>query len=189
MMASLDLARDWMDLEGKKLYTETAWLVEVLRGKYPALRPGPLNLDPTRLVLNCPDGFALAESLRTRGIYPEMADPTHVVLIFTAADGEPEVSRLAAALGELLPSDSGIPLRPDLSPPPLPEQVLSPREALFAPREAIPLADSQGRVSACQAAPYPPGVPVIAPGERIEKKHLAYLERIGYNRNQIEVVR
>jgi lysine decarboxylase len=52
----------------------------------------------------------------------------------------------------------------------------------------VDLTDSEGRVSACQVAPYPPGVPVIAPGERIEKKHLAYLARIGYNRKQIEAV-
>jgi lysine decarboxylase len=189
MMSSLDLARDWMEKKGEKRYTETAKLVEVLRAKYPALRPGALNLEPTRFVLNCPDGFALAEALRAKHIYPEMADPTHVVFIFTAADGEPEVSRLSSALDDLLPTGKILPSRPDLSPPPLPRQILSPRKALFATRETIPLSDSAGRISACQAAPYPPGVPVIAPGELIEKKHLAYLNRIGYNRKQIEVVR
>jgi lysine decarboxylase len=189
MMASLDLARDWMDREGAKTYTKTARLVEVLREKYPSLRPGPLNLDPTRLVLTCPDGFALAESLRERHIYPEMADRTHVVFIFTASDGQAEASRLTAALDDLLPPDSRqTPASGTLCPPPLPERVLSPREALFAPRETVDLTDSEGRVSACQVAPYPPGVPVIAPGERIEKKHLAYLARIGYNRKQIEAV-
>jgi lysine decarboxylase len=43
------------------------------------------------------------------------------------------------------------------------------------------LRDCAGEVSASQIAPYPPGIPVVAPGERIEKKHLAYLEKIGYN--------
>ncbi|MDE6899289.1 MAG: amino acid decarboxylase, partial [Lawsonibacter sp.] len=36
-------------------------------------------------------------------------------------------------------------------------------------------------IAACQIAPYPPGVPVVAPGERISKKELAYLQKIGYN--------
>ena len=42
-------------------------------------------------------------------------------------------------------------------------------------------AAAEGRISAGQIAPYPPGVPVVAPGEEIGKKHLAYLSEIGYN--------
>ena len=70
---------------------------------------------------------------------------------------------------------------PPISAPPLPEQVLSPRQALFAPSRVRPLEDCEGEVAACQIAPYPPGVPVVAPGERISKKELAYLKKIGYN--------
>ena len=44
-----------------------------------------------------------------------------------------------------------------------------------------PFAAAQGRIAAGQIAPYPPGVPVVAPGEEIGKKHLAYLSEIGYN--------
>ena len=65
---------------------------------------------------------------------------------------------------------------------------LTPRQALFVPRERVALADSAGRVSACQIAPYPPGVPVVAPGEVIQKKYLAYLRQIGYNTHSAEVV-
>ena len=56
------------------------------------------------------------------------------------------------------------------------------RQALFAPRETILLGRGEGRISAGQIAPYPPGVPVVAPGERLEKKHLVYLKEIGYNK-------
>lgn len=65
--------------------------------------------------------------------------------------------------------------------PPLPKRVLSPREALFASSRVCPLELCEGEVSAGQIAPYPPGVPVVAPGERISKKELAYLQEIGYN--------
>ncbi|MEG2119867.1 MAG: amino acid decarboxylase, partial [Pseudoflavonifractor sp.] len=66
---------------------------------------------------------------------------------------------------------------------------LSPRQARFAPHSTVLLADAEGQVSACQIAPYPPGVPVVAPGERIEKKNLAYLSEIGYNmQEKIEIV-
>ena len=52
---------------------------------------------------------------------------------------------------------------------------------LFGQAESRPLSKCEGRVAACHIAPYPPGVPVAAPGERLGKKHLAYLQEIGYN--------
>ncbi|MDE6261069.1 MAG: amino acid decarboxylase, partial [Oscillospiraceae bacterium] len=73
-------------------------------------------------------------------------------------------------------------------PPEPPKAALTPRQALFAPRKTIPLAEAAGRIAACQIAPYPPGVPVIAPGERIEKKHLAYLREIGYNISTADMI-
>ena len=65
--------------------------------------------------------------------------------------------------------------------PPLPERVLSLRQALFAPQEERILEDCEGEISAGHIAPYPPGVPVVAPGERIGKKELSYLQEIRYN--------
>ena len=61
------------------------------------------------------------------------------------------------------------------------------RQALFAPVERLPLQDCLGRVAAGQLAPYPPGVPVVAPGERIGKKELAYFRQIGYNNREVTV--
>ncbi|MCD7945747.1 MAG: hypothetical protein LUF81_03980 [Clostridiales bacterium] len=42
-------------------------------------------------------------------------------------------------------------------------------------------------MAAGQIAPYPPGVPVVAPGERITKNHLVYLSQIGYNGLQEDI--
>jgi len=188
LMSALDMVRDYMEGEGSTRYREAARLADKLRRRWPALREGDgLMLDPARLTLHSPDGFALAEALRARGVYPEMADRGHVVCILTCADGEPEFARLERALGEVKAlTGPGVPCPP---PPEPPEAVLTPRQALFAPRETVPLADSAGKISACQIAPYPPGVPVIAPGERIQKKHLAYLSEIGYNKENCDVVR
>ena len=44
---------------------------------------------------------------------------------------------------------------------------MSPRAAFFAPRETVPVADAVGRVSVELVAPYPPGIPVLAPGEEV----------------------
>lgn len=73
--------------------------------------------------------------------------------------------------------------------PPQPEIVLRPRQALFAPTKTISLEESEGCISAGQIAPYPPGVPVVAPGEVISKKHLAYLQEIGYNNRNVRIFR
>ena len=45
--------------------------------------------------------------------------------------------------------------------------MLTPREAFFAPRESVPVEAAVGRVSAELVAPYPPGIPVLAPGEEV----------------------
>ena len=59
--------------------------------------------------------------------------------------------------------------------------VLPPGRILTAPRYRAVLSRSEGAVAARQVAPYPPGVPVVAPGERLTKKCLAYLREVGYN--------
>lgn len=186
LMAALDHLRDYMEGEGAARCREAARFVGALRTRLPALRERDgLALDPLRLTLTSPDGFGLAEALRQRGIYPEMADAGHAVCICTCADGPEQFDRLERALGKT--SLSG-PCAPIPAPPPPPAAALTPRQALFAPRESVPLADSAGRVCACQIAPYPPGVPVVAPGERIEKKYLAYLGQIGYNKEYCDVI-
>ena len=179
MMASLDAARDWMERWGTQKYERTAVRVARMRERFPSLRPGHgLSLDPTRLTLKVKNGPAFARSLEERGIFPEMEDGGHVVLICTCHDGEVVLGSLARVLEELR-SEMGP--CPPIPAPPLPERVLSPRQALFSPGRPQRLEDCQGAVAACQIAPYPPGVPVVAPGERIGKKELAYLREIGYN--------
>lgn len=186
-LSALDAVRDYMEGEGSARYRETARLAEALRRRWPALPGGEdFAMDPTRLTLHSPDGFALADALRAQGVYAEMADRGHVVCILTCADGPEELARLERALEQAALTGPGRTCPP---PPDPPQAVLTPRQALFAPREKVPLAHSGGRISAGQIAPYPPGVPVAAPGERIEKKHLAYLREIGYNKKSCDVIR
>lgn len=52
---------------------------------------------------------------------------------------------------------------------------MTPREAYFAARDPIPFERAEGRISAELIAPYPPGIPVLAPGERITAAALAAL--------------
>lgn len=181
MMAALDAARAWMEEEGRAALQQTAAQVVELRRRFPALTPDQALLDPTRLVLRCAGGFAAEEALQARGVYPEMADARHVVFICTAADTEADFSRLEEALSTVWAGQPPLAALPPLPPAPAPVPVLSPRKARFSPTETLPLRAAEGRISACQVAPYPPGIPVIAPGELITKKTIAYLSQIGYN--------
>lgn len=177
MMAALDVCRAWMEAEGGAAYRETVGQVAALRRDYPALTEADAPLDPARLVLRVGDGFAVQAALEELGVWPEMADAGHVVMIPTCADTPEQFARLRRALDA---AELGIPA-PFPPPPPLPEAVLTPRQALFSPTETLPLDAAEGRIAARQIAPYPPGVPVLAPGERICKKTIAYLKQIGYN--------
>ena len=58
--------------------------------------------------------------------------------------------------------------------PPFTRQVLSPRDAFFAPRWRA-TAECAGEVSAEMVTPYPPGIPVLGPGEEISPEIVAYL--------------
>ena len=184
ILASMDLARAWMESrEGQACYQAACRRVKELRTKFPALDGE--NLDPGRLTLRIKDGYEAERLLQEQGIWPEMADCGHVVFIVTGADSMEDLDRLERGLEKLdLQRDT------DTYPmPPQPEIVLRPRQALFAPTKTVSLEESEGCVSACQIAPYPPGVPVVAPGEVISKKHLAYLQEIGYNNRNVRICR
>lgn len=181
MMAALDCVRDWMQGEGGRAYVRCVQRVARLREVFPSLTPEHAPLDPARFVLCCPDGHRVEEQLQALGVWPEMADVGHVVCILTCADGEAEFDRLEMALSAIsLPPEQGM---KQIAPPPPAVQAASLRQALFAPVEYLPLCRAEGRVCAQSVAPYPPGVPVIAPGERVDKKLLSYLNEIGYNSN------
>ena len=181
LMAGLDVARDYMEREGVRRYEETARQTARLRRRFPALCPGQVELDPARLTIRCADGFAMAEALRRKRIFPEMADRGHVVFILTCADDQERLSRLEQALEGLGVGKEETGTYPP--PPEPPQRALTPRRALFASRRTVPLNGSEGQICAGQIVPYPPGVPVVAPGERLEKKHLVYLKEIGYNKD------
>ncbi|MCD7830100.1 MAG: amino acid decarboxylase, partial [Clostridiales bacterium] len=189
MMAALDWARDYYCAGvGQSHYRETCAAVARLRRDYPSLTPEDATLDPARLVLCVEDGFRAERELQALGIYPEMADAAHVVLILTDCDGPEEFARLRRGLDRL--GLRGKRRQAGIVPPPPPpgRQKCTPREALFAPKEAVPLERAAGAVAGEEVAPYPPGVPVVAPGEEIEKKVLSYLREIGYNEKKVTIM-
>ena len=141
-----------------------------------------ISLDPCRLTVDtAAGGLSGTEAdrlLREKNIYVEMADPTYLVAIITCRDTRADLERFLAAL-KVLPA--GAPLRQEDGLPPAPVVRQRIRTAVFGPAESVLLGEAAGRISAQFVAPYPPGIPVIAPGEEITEKHIAYLKNKSYN--------
>ena len=58
-----------------------------------------------------------------------------------------------------------------------PVTVMPPRAAFFAPHDTVTLRDAIGRVSVELVAPYPPGIPILAPGEEVTADVIDALEK------------
>ena len=111
-MAALDVCRSWMEGPGGADYRRTAEHVRRLRTALPALNEGISPLDPTRLTVHTPDGFAAQRTLEGQGIFVEMAGRGHLVCILTCMDTPEDLSRLEQALRALPPGGEAVPLRP-----------------------------------------------------------------------------
>ena len=176
LLQSLDDARAWMDAHGPAALNTLTERIADLHGRIKewgyhdareSWRALPLSFDDTRLVIAAPQGgYALADCLSEQGIDVEMADERRIVCILTVMDGEETFSRLAAALKEArrLPGAGAF-----MSPMayPVPRQIMPPRQAALGDQEWVEAAGAVGRTLAAGAGLYPPGIPLIAPGEEV----------------------
>jgi arginine decarboxylase len=121
------------------------------------------------------------------GMAVETADRDTVVPIPTIADDEAQIAKFTEVLIEAIERHRGVPreLAVAASWSVEPQTVLAPREAFFAPNETVPAAAAVGRVSAELIAPYPPGVPVLAPGELITAAAIEALREIAADGGRI----
>ncbi len=171
ILASLDDARAWMDRHGTSALARLVALLADFRARLaalPGLRDVPTD-DPTRLVIDTRGrgltGFEAQACMEARGVDVEMADDAFLVCICTVCDEKSSFDRLFAALDALPVHD---PLPPvSLAAPPPGERAMSVRDAALAPQELVPLAKAEGRVAAIGAGLYPPGIPVLLPGETV----------------------
>jgi len=125
--------------------------------------------EPTKLTLcTKPYGYrgdVLAGILRKNGIECEFADPDFLVLMTAPETGENGLRRLTDVLTAV---PKRTPIREEAPVFTMPERVLSPREAAFAPRVTLPAEKCIGRVLAEVNVGCPPAVPVVVCGERID---------------------
>lgn len=137
--------------------------------------------DPLRLVLHCAAlGFTGLEAdawLLARGVIAELPEPGLLTFCLGLVPPAGVVWRLPRQLRALQRALGAAPLAP-FERPPLPlvaEPQLPLAEAWRAPAEAVPLARAVGRIAAEPLCPYPPGIPLLIPGERIDAARAAWL--------------
>ncbi len=153
--------------------------------------PAGLRLDPGRLLVHLGElGITGPEAARylvtEKRIDPEMVGPESLLLIWTGADGQESFEAIESAFRDLaarFPKDS---VKPPLvkgksdrsflaEEAPRPTRVMSLRRAFLSVAEPVPVERASGRVSADTVVIYPPGSPLITPGERIDENIVQYI--------------
>jgi len=182
ILASTDAARALLERDGATLTGEALAAVRAARDRLAAVAglvvlDGPA-VDPLKLTLVLPgtgaDGNAVEADLLAEGLPVEAAERDTLVAQVSLADTAATLGRLTDALVRSLGRRRGEPRGVVTGAAYAVEPVtdMSPREAFFAPTATVPTERAVGRVSAELVAPYPPGVPVLAPGERVTREPL-----------------
>ncbi len=178
LLASLDIARLQMETDGRRLIQAAVDHAKNLRGlikKIHGLRTfdtvKKFALDATKVTVNV-TGLGLtgqeAEEILRRDlrIQCELSDAANLLFLITYADDEQTIAALVDALNRL-PQRPQIPCSLSLVPCPLSAATLSPRETFYAPVEVVNLRKAVGRICAEEITFYPPGIPLLMPGEKI----------------------
>lgn len=193
LMASMDYARDFAEQEGSEMYETLVGALNAMKtemAELEKLRLVPDSIrgyqrDATRIVVDtsrtASNGIQFSRILEeTYGIIAEMADESHVVLIFTPADTMEELDVLKKALRLLDKKMNSVREKTGICPyadQPLRCQLPSLSDYL-GKVVYIPLESAAGFVSASMVTPYPPGVPVLCPGETITENVIAQIQRL-----------
>jgi arginine/lysine/ornithine decarboxylase len=212
IMASLDLARRQLHMQGEQAFLTAMESVSLAvsgieatpfralgYGEYANER---IKYDPLKLVLFDEtarlSGFALRDELLKRNCVAEMADARYVVMAFGTGSAIEDGKSLNKALSDISihleragtaarPHTGSIPTRVEMSIDTLPEPVLFGRELL--PSKSAAIDHCVGLIAAEWVIPYPPGIPVLYPGETITEDIVKQLKLWKHERAQIQGAR
>jgi lysine decarboxylase len=184
ILASIDAARALLERHGHELIGPVIEATEKGRASLVAAGIDVIDgeyIDPLKLVIllsSCgADGNKVEADLLAANIDIEMANRDILIPMITFADTPDRVDdlvqRIIASVNTHRGNARPIEILPAFSIEP--EVVATPREAFFSGYEVVPAAEAVGRVSAEMVCPYPPGVPVLSPGERITEAALGAL--------------
>ena len=192
LMASLDVARKNLVINGRELFEKTVKFAEYARSEINKLGgyyaygrelidgDAVYDFDTTKLSVYTQDiglaGIEVYDILRDEyGIQIELGDLGNILSIITAGDRGLEIERLISSLAEIKrlysKSPEGMFDHEYINP----KVVMTPQAAFYSEKEMIPILDSVGRVSAEFVMAYPPGIPILAPGEKITDEIIRYI--------------
>ncbi len=194
---SLDLASEHLRENGASTFDECVDFAMQVREEVaamPGLRvvpdladPGPsgasssFEVDPTKVVIDVVgtgmNGFAAASWLKAnQRINVELADHRRIVCSLTIGDTTETARALIDSLRALSNQATSVSDSSSFSLPAIPPMDLPPRSALQAATEVVRAADAEGRTCAEYVIPYPPGIPMVVPGERLTREVLQAID-------------
>lgn len=192
LLSSLDISRRNLALGGREIFRKVTEFAEYARGEINhigglyAFSKELLNgdsfydFDVTKLSVHTRDiglaGIEVYDILRDDyGIQIEFGDISNILAIISVGDRSLELERLISALSEIKRLYARDPAGMFDHEYIEPEIVLTPQEAFFSPKRSIPIGNSEGEICAEFVMCYPPGIPILAPGERITREILNYI--------------
>ena len=144
--------------------------------------------EPMKITLNAAasgyTGKELAQQLRQDGIECEFAEREYLVMMPSAETTGPEWQRLLTALRRVPRREA---LRCHVPPVPIPERIMSIREAMLSSSREVAVEQAIGQVLADASAGCPPAVPVVIAGERITAKTAACMLYYGIDRCRVVI--
>ena len=192
LLSSLDISRRNLALRGEESFRRVTALAEYARGEineigdYYAFGREMINgdsiydFDPTKLSIHTLDiglaGIEVYDILRDEyDIQIEFGDLGNILAYLSIGDRIREVERLVTALADLKrrykKDKTGMLSQEYISP----KVVMTPQDSFYAEKESLPLEQTRGRVCSEFVMCYPPGIPILAPGEEITDEIIQYI--------------
>lgn len=190
LMASIDIARRKLAMQGREIFTRLLTEIDSAKRTIAAIPglgvlsadsidgAGIHDYDETKIVVKVNElgltGFEAYSMLKSDyNIQAELAETYVVLFIVSIGDDAGTIARLVAALEDLSRRFYG--KRPPFSVEmkqvmDRPKAVISPRDAYYADKRTIPLDEADGEVCGESIMIYPPGIPLAIPGEKLTKE-------------------
>lgn len=197
LLASLDMARKQVFFRGQEMLTHAInlanWARYEINNNIPGLyvygndmvgQPGCYEYDPTKLCINVRalgiSGFEMERILRQGfHIQVDLSDLYNVLCVVSIADSKEAVRTLVHALSEIARKYQVQDVREQpIELPPLPALAYLPREAFYAETKRVPLDQAKGKIVAEMLMAYPPGIPLICPGEILTEEIIDYVRML-----------
>ena len=193
LLSSLDISRRNLALRGEEAFKRVAGLARYARKEinlidgYYAYSKELINgdsifdFDETKLSVNTLEvglaGIEVYDLLRDEyDIQIEFGDLGNILAYLSIGDRPRDIERLVSALAEIqrrfAKDPAGLMKQEYIDP----EVAVSPQEAFYADKESLPIMETDGRICSEFVMCYPPGIPILAPGERITRDILNYIQ-------------